>query len=172
MYEAQKLGRYLNYRKIWETQSCLDEYKEDLAKIAKKVYDLFNDPQRQILNIGEYAKRELCWNKLNESSFELSSKTISALIDKEEKEIDDRMKKKDQKIVNEVCNEIAIFKLGIDYWKKVQEVGIQLKELTPLEVNLCDIAIKYIKQIYPMLSKKQAKDIWDVKLKMDKYMGE
>ena len=114
----------------------------------------------------------MCWNKLNESSFELSSKTISALIDKEEKEIDDRMEKKDQKLVNEVCNEIAIFKLGIDYWKKVQEVGIQLKELTPLEVNLCDIAIKYIKQIYPMLSKKQAKDIWDVKLKMDKYMGE
>lgn len=172
VYEAQKLGRYLNYRKIWETQSCLDEYKDDLAKIAKKVYDLFNDPQRQILNIGEYAKRELCWNKLNESSFELSSKTISALIDKEEKEIDYRMEKKDQKLVNEVCNEIAIFKLGIDYWKKVKEVGIQLKELSPFEVNLCDIAINYIKQIYPMLSKKQAKDIWDVKLKMDKYMGE
>ena len=55
---------------------------------------------------------------------------IPHVVEEEEKEIDDRMEKKDQKLVNEVCNEIAIFKLGIDYWKKVQEVGIQLKELT------------------------------------------
>ena len=69
-------------------------------------------------------------------------------------------------------SEKAIFNLRVNYWKKVQEVGKQLNELTPYELQLCEIAIKYILQQYKLLSKKQAKDIWALKLKMDKYMGE
>ena len=171
VYEASKLRLFLNYRRIWEQQACLDEYKEDLAKIAKKVYDLFNDPNRQVLNIGEYAKREICWNKLNEKTFELSSTTRSQLIDKDEKEIDSRSERSEQRLSNEVSSEIAIFNLGIPYWEKVMAVGKQLNELNSYEIELCNIAIKFIKQTYRMLTKKQVKDIWAVKLKMDKYIS-
>lgn len=172
VYEVTKLGLCINYKKIWEQQACLDEYKLDLAKIAKIVYDVFNDPNRQILNIGEYAKREICWNKLNEISYSISSSTEKQLITKEEKEIESKVARNDQKLTNEVVNEIAIFNLGVNYWKKLKEVGKQLNELSFYELQLCDIAIKYILQQYQMLSKKQVKDIWNLKLKMDKYMGE
>ena len=172
VYEITKLGLYINYKKIWEKQACLDEYKNDLSKIAKLVYDVFNDPNRQVLNIAEYAKREICWNKLNETTYYLSSDTKKQLITKEDKEIESRVARDEQKFTNEVVSEIAIFNLGINYWKKVQEVGKQLNELTPYELQLCEIAIKYILQQYKMLSKKQAKEIWSLKLKMDKYMGE
>lgn len=91
VYEINKLGLFINYKKIWEQQSCLDEYKDDLAKIAKLVYDVFNDPNRQVLNIGEYAKREICWNKLNETNYCLSPETKEQLISKEDKEIDSRV---------------------------------------------------------------------------------
>ena len=172
VYEINKHGLFINYKKIWEQQSCLDEYKDDLAKIAKLVYDVFNDPNRQVLNIGEYAKREICWNKLNETNYCLSPETKKQLISKEDKEIESRVARNEQKFTNEIVSEIAIFNLGVNYWKKVQEVGKQLNELTPYELQLCEIAIKYILQQYKMLSKKQAKDIWALKLKMDKYMGE
>lgn len=172
VYEVTKLGLCINYKKIWEQQACLDEYKLDLAKIAKIVYDVFNDPNRQILNIGEYAKREICWNKLNEISYSISSSTEKQLITKEEKEIESKVARNDQKLTNEVVSEIAIFNLGLNYWKKLKEVGKQLNELSFYELQLCDIAIKYILQQYQMLSKKQAKDIWNLKLKMDKYMEE
>lgn len=172
VFEINKLGLFINYKKIWEQQSCLEEYKDDLAKIAKLVYDVFNDPNRQVLNIGEYAKREICWNKLNETSYYLSSETKEQLITKEDREIESRVARNEQKVTNDVVSEIAIFNLGVNYWKKVQEVGKQLNELTPYELQLCEIAIKYTLQQYKMLSKKQAKDIWTLKLKMDKYMGE
>ena len=170
VYEAAKLKRFVNYRKIWEQQSCLEEYKSDLAKIAKRVYDVFNDNNRQILNIGEYAKREICWNKLNEKTFELSLSTTSQLIDKEEKEIDSKSERSEQRLTNEVSSEIAIFNLGIPYWEKVIEVGTQLGELSSYDVEMCKTAIKFINQTYRMLTKKQVKDIWSVKLKMDKYL--
>lgn len=172
VYEASKKKLYLNYKKVWEQQACLPEYKEDLAKIAKMVYDLLNDPDRQVLNIGEYAKKELCWNKLNEKTFDLSDETISQLIDKDEKDIEAKSERSDQKVTNEVANEIAIFNLGTKYWERVIEVGTQLGELNAYELELCKIAIRFIKQEYRMLLKKQVKDIWSVKLKMDKYLGE
>lgn len=171
-YEVKKKDLIINYKKVWEQQSCLDEYKDDLAKIAKLVYDVFNDPNRQILNIGEYAKREMCWNKLNETSFTLSDSTIKQLVSKEEVDIESTAARKEQRFSNEVVSEIAIFNLGIPYWNKVLEVGKQLNELNYHEEQLCDIAIKYIQQKYQMLSKKQAKEIWALKLKMDKYLGE
>lgn len=172
IYEAKSQDLIPNYKKIWTQQSCLESYKVDLAKIAKLVYDVFNDPNRQILNIGEYAKREICWNKLNEHKYSLSSFTISQLITKEDAETDNIAARRDQKLSNEVDSEIAIFNLGIPYWERVLEVGHQLNELSGYEENLCDIAIKYIQQKYQMLSKKQAKEIWTLKLKMDKYLGE
>lgn len=170
VYEAAKLRRFINYRKVWEQQTCLDEYKTDLSKIAKMVYDVFNDNNRQILNIGEYAKREICWNKLNEKSYQLSSASISQLIDKEEKEIDSRSERSEQRLSNEVSSEVAIFNLGIPYWEKVIEVGTQLGELSSYDVEMCKTAIRFINQTYRMLTKKQVKDIWAVKIKMDKYL--
>lgn len=172
VYESYKLNKFVNYRKIWEQQACLQEYKTDLAKIAKLVYDTFNDSNRQILNIGEYAKREICWKKLNETNYILSEETICMLVDKEDIEIEAKADRSDQKLTNEVSIEIAIFKLGIEYWNRILEVGKQLNELTKYDIQLCDDAIKYIKQIYPSLKKKQAKDIWDLKNRMDKYLGE
>ncbi len=172
VYEITKLGLYINYKKIWEQQACLDEYRDDLAKIAKLVYDVFNDPNRQVLNIGEYAKREICWNKLKETQYYLSSETKKQLITKEDREIESRVARDEQKLTNEVASEIAIFNLGVNYWKRVKEIGKQLNELSEYELQLCEIAIKYISQQYRMLSKTQAKEIWALKLKMDKYMGE
>ena len=69
-------------------------------------------PNRQVLNIGEYAKREICWNKLNETNYCLSSKTKKQLISKEDREIESRVARNEQKFTNEVISEIAIFNLG------------------------------------------------------------
>ena len=170
IYEASKMNLLINYKKIWEHQCCLQEYKSDIAKIAKKVYDLFNDPNRQILNIGEYAKREICWNKLNEEDYKLSNETISQLVSKEDIAIELKTNRSNQELLNEVSSEIAIFKLGTQYWENVIKTGSQLNELNDYEIELCKVAIKFVKQEYRTLNKKQVKDIWGIKLKMDKYI--
>lgn len=172
VYEIKNKNLLINYKKIWEQQSCIEGYKHDLACIAKLVYDVFNDSQRQISNIGEYAKREICWNKLNEISYDLSDSTIKQLVNAEDVAIENITARKDQKLTNEIVSEVAIFNLGIAYWNKVLEVGKQLNELSGYDEQLCDIAIKFIQQKYQMLSKKQAKDIWNLKLRMDKYISE
>lgn len=171
VYSAQQVNLSINYKKIWESQTCLAEYEDDLSKIAKIVYDLFNNPQRQILNIGEYAKREICWDNLKKISFSLSELTKSKLISEEEKDIENKMERSNQKLTNEVSTEIAIFNLGIDFWKRLIKEGKQLDILNDFDVKMCELAIKFINQEYRMLSKKQVKSIWNVKEKMDSYIN-
>lgn len=170
MYEIKKLNKLFNYKKVWETQELADIYTNDIASISKICYDVFNDPNRQYLNIGEYAKRELCWSIIKDKEFNLSNDTIGLLINKEDKEVEVRITSKDQKFTNGICNEIDIFNAGIEYWQRVKEVGQQLNELNYYELSLCDDAIKYIKQIYTQLSKKQIKGLSEIMKRMEQYI--
>ena len=171
VYEISSLKKQFNYRKVWEMQCLLDVYEGDLKKIAKLCFDIFYDSKRPIVNVGEYTKRQVCWEKIRDTHFELSEGTKENLITADEKQTEDRAAKKEQNFTNEVVSEIVIYNLGIDYWNKVLEVGNQLKELNPYEQSLCDVAIKYIKQIYRTLSHKQVKDLIQLKKKMDQYIA-
>lgn len=170
IYEIKKLNKLFNYKRIWELQEVPSEYYEDLANIAKLCYDTFNDPNRQYLNIGEYAKRELCWDELNKISYNLSEGTIELLIDKEDKQVETRLVQKDQRFSNEIFGEIDIFNAGIEYWQNVKNIGKKLNELNSFQLNLCDVAIDYIKQIYTQLSKTQVKGLIEIMKKMQQYM--
>lgn len=170
IYEIKKTNKVLNYKKIWETQKFPEIFTGDIEKIAKICFDVFNDKNRAHNNITEYTKRQICWDTLIGVKYDLSSDAISSLISKEDNEAESRQAIKDQKFDNEVLNETIIFNLGVDYWRKVQQIGIQLNELNQHEIDLCDYAIKYIKRIYDNLSKKQTKELIEIKNRMDSYI--
>lgn len=169
--EIKKTGKCFNYKKVWELQKMPDVYENDLKRIAYLCYEVFNNPQRQVLNIGEYAKKEMCWKIVDEIKFSLSNETISNLVDKEDLEVENKAAKSDQKLTNEISNEITIFNMGIPYWKKVIEIGKQLNELNYYELSLCEIAIKYIQQVIRTLNKKQVSDLGKIISKMEKYIN-
>lgn len=170
VYEAEKVGKYINYKRIWELQALPNPLVEDLKIIAKICFDDFYSPQRPITNIREYAKRQVCWDAVKNSSFSFSYNANSLLIDKEEVKAQVRMAAQGQRENNHVTNEIDIFNKGILYWDNVKKVGSQLNELTPHEYDLCDVAIKYIKQIYKTLSSKQVRELAELMKKMAKYI--
>lgn len=170
MFEISKTNKVFNYKKVWEQQFVPETYSNDLRRIAKLCYDVFNDPNRQYLNIGEYAKRQVCWDAVKEKTYSLSEETLNSLIDKEDKDVENRLASKEQKFNTEVSSEVEIFNRGISYWEKIKEIGIQLKELNAYECQLCDYAVKYIQQIYRSLSKKQVKDLSEISRKMSQYI--
>lgn len=170
IHEIDKTGKCFNYKKVWEQQSLQYEYYDDLKKISKLCFDVLNDPNRPMNNVAEYAKREICWKEISSRPYSLCDSTLDLLIDKEDRIAEERAAQKEQKFDDEVSSEIKIFNLGIDHWKKIQEVGKELGELNQHEIELCDIAIKYIKRIYLELSKKQTKEILELDKKMEKYL--
>ena len=170
IYEIRLLNKFFNYRKVWEKQSVPEEYYEDLANIAKMCFDTLYNPDRQHKNIGEYAKRKICWEDLNKNKYKLSESTINLLIEKEDLEAENNLARYNQTVQDEVFDEIKIFELGINYWNQVKERGKQLKELSAYEIELCDIAIGYIKQIYRHLTKRQVKELSQIIKRMEAYL--
>lgn len=106
-----KMGRFLNFDLIWETQQLPSELKKVLEKITQAVYEEIIDPPSGIANITQWCKKESCWETVKKLDLELPI-SEKILIDKEEvkyKKIED---KKDKKIESGI--EMQVFVIGKD----------------------------------------------------------
>ena len=146
IYEIRKQEKEFDYGLVWSKQSIPQVFDPELRRIAKRVFDLLYDTQRPIANIGEYAKRKVCWDNLNKLKFDLLPETISNLMDKGNRKEEMVRARKDQAFSNGISSEIKIFQNGVPYWEEVIRIGKQLGVLTLKELFMCNTAIKYCKQ--------------------------
>lgn len=167
MYEIKSIGKFFNFKKTWDKQELQPEAVEDIKNISKLCFDVFNDPSRQYLNIGEYCKREICWTKVKEKQYNLTDLIKGILLDKEDKFAEEKSAKNEQKFNIEIANSVEIYNLGVKYWTDLLEKGNQLRVLNENEKNMIEIAIKYCKFIYKELSSKQVKEIIQIKRKIE-----
>lgn len=167
MYEIKSIGKFFNFKKTWDKQELQQESVEDIKNISKLCFDVFSDPSRQYLNIGEYCKREICWTKVKEKPYNLTDLIKGILLDKEDKFAEEKSAKNEQKFNNEISNSVEIYNLGVKYWTDLLEKGNQLCVLNDNEKNMIEIAIKYCKFIYKELSSKQVKEIIQIKRKIE-----
>ena len=117
VYEAKKINLLIDYQKIWNQQAVQSNLDEDIAAIARLVFDIFYDENRTIANIETYSKKEECWKIVQRRKFELTQMTKEELISSAHFQIEKtRMKQSAQSEMQEV-NELYIYSKGIAYWK-------------------------------------------------------
>ncbi len=169
IYEVKKNGnRELDYKTIWDKQTIPHYLIDEIVNISKLCFDSFNDPNRTFNNIGEYTKRKDCWLTIKDKDYTLSSDTLDSLISKEEKKIEVISAKKDEKLNNSVMQEVEIFQLGVDYWDRVKQMGIQQGVLNEKDVEFINFAIKYCNGMVMGMSPAQTKIIFEIKEKLEK----
>ena len=88
---------------------------DDIAGIAKLIFDVIYDENRPNANIEAYCKREEGWNAVQKQKYDLSDECRDALVTHAEKEADAVVAKKEQKFTTGIDNEISIFKKGTTY---------------------------------------------------------
>ena len=78
---VQSKGQCVDYEIIWKRQKLPDVFAAELLRLAKTVAErLMNPPEGATNNIGEWAKREKCWDSVREVSFTLSDATDAFLV--------------------------------------------------------------------------------------------
>lgn len=65
--DQQFPGRSLNFKKIWENQGISENLVDVLANLGYIVREVLLDPSKSQKNISQYAKTELCWEKVREA---------------------------------------------------------------------------------------------------------
>ena len=151
--EAKKLKKAINFRQIWDAQRVLDVFENDVAGIAKLVFDTIYDDSRSTANIETYCKKEECWQIVSKKNYDLSDELIAVLVSPYEREIEETRAKKEQKFGDGIMTEVEIFTKGSQYWQSMIERGTAQDVLTAGDVVVLKAVINYCNGIYAQLSK-------------------
>lgn len=158
-------GYCLNYDLIWKKQELYPSLVCEIEKLAQ-ITNNFIQKSSGII-VTEYCKKEETWKKFKEFEFKLSNDFINDLVSKAL--VDEKMRSeiKDAKLNTSINIENEIVRLGGIYWRNLIEEGKKRKILTPLEMDLLNIAAS-IDTPYPKIaSPKQAKLIWKIREKLE-----
>ena len=170
--EAKKLKKAINFRQIWDAQRVLDVFENDVAGIAKLVFDTIYDDSRSTANIETYCKKEDCWQIVSKKNYDLSDELIAVLVSPYEREIEETRAKKEQKFGDGIMTEVEIFTKGSQYWQSMIERGTAQDVLTAGDVVVLKAVINYCNGIYAQLSKYQVSEVIKIQKKLKDNMIE
>ena len=172
VYEAKKLKKTINFRQIWDSQKVADVFEDDIAGIAKLVFDTIYDDSRSTANIETYCKKEECWQIVSKKNYDLSDDLIAVLVSPYEREIEETKAKKEQKFGDGIMTEVEIFTKGSQYWQSMIERGTAQDVLTAGDIVVLKAVINYCNGIYAQLSKHQVSEVIKIQKKLKDNMIE
>lgn len=136
-YINKKLkGLTIDFMRIWNKQSIYKELEEQLVITTKEVYDFITRDDRVTLNVTEWCKKEICWDRAKKENWTINENFIKSLISKEQSVKDKIEAYKDQKLENEINYEMKVYSIGSQYWNKLLLWGIEKKLITTREQNI------------------------------------
>lgn len=146
VYEVEKINKFIDYKKIWDNQKVGIEYDDDLAAIAKLIFDfIYDTDNRSIANIGTYCKKDECWNEVKKIKYEISDELIKCLISKNDLEVQKNLDSLENEYKDELTDlsEMDVFNKGYQFWERIKtEVkasGIYDED----DIRCIDNAIRY-----------------------------
>jgi len=118
-------GLTLKLNQIWERQAISSVLSQQLELIAKFVAIAITTPPVQSMNVGEWCKKEDCWNKVKELSISIISGMEKELCSTREIDLihkDAAVQAKEDIVINGVVEVVALRKAGcwqrLDGWTK------------------------------------------------------
>ena len=96
---------------------------------------------------------------MQKRNYELTDVIREVLISPTDQAVEATQAKHEQKEVNNLSDEIAIFTKGSTYWEALITRGTAQQVLNPVEAQMLQNAVSYCNGIYSQLTKHQLKEI-------------
>lgn len=156
-------GYCLDYDLIWRKQTLYPSLSCQIEKVAHATNEFIRN---SVGSAREYCSKEETWKRYKEVSLSLDPQFVNDLISKEV--MDERIQGeiKEKKLEKDVNCMVEIYNLGNDYWKNLLSEGIKRRILSPMEIDLINLAIAFTEN-KKVPSDKQAKLIWKIRDKLD-----
>lgn len=158
-------GYTLDYDRIWKKQELYPSLVSEIDRIAQMTNEFIQKSSGVI--VTEYCKKEETWNKYKSVPCSFSAEFINDLIplsvteDKMKSEIQSERLSKDLNVETEIIN------LGGSYWRNLISEGLKRNMLSPMELDLLNIAASIDSPKPRIASPKQAKQIWRIRKKLE-----
>ena len=139
-HEVMSLKKSVNFKAIWKQQSISKAMEAALADTAEAVCEILTNPPSGISNVTEWAKKQACWARTQNRPIRLPEYFVAELITLEEKNDEQRVARKEQKILNGIEAQTAVFERGAEYWKHLYTWATNHELLTEAEEGILKVA--------------------------------
>ena len=136
LIQKQFHGAEFDLLKIWNRQSVPEIVGNVLLDLAGQVFQIITDPQRGVINVTQWCKRDDCWENVQKrTTLALPQELGQYLITSEEKKEADRGAKKKQKLTNEINAQVEVYNRGAEFWKQLAVFAVRQNLVSPLDAQ-------------------------------------
>ena len=137
---VEQTGMFLDLEKIWKRQRITEEMVRFLEDIAEAVNSVIQNTPRDIKNVTEWCKKELCWQNVQKISMKIPPKVKEELISRTERKRKDSDARTVQKIDNGIQAQKYVIEKGGIFWNKILEWSQTKRIFSPKELSLLQSA--------------------------------
>ena len=141
-YKISSMGKYFNFKYIWDNQSIPEKLIEVLDIITEKVYKSISNPPEGSANVSSWAKKIDCWARVKNISihFELDD---TLLLNKEENHYVERQAKKEVKLLKGIEAQIFVIQQKEVFWNRIFNYFEKNYKDSNISIMQMDILRKY-----------------------------
>lgn len=112
-----------DFSKVWNRQEVPQDILKVFVEITEKVFESITEPGRATMNVTQWCKKQICWDRIKEIEINLDNSISKYLIGGIEKRKKVSEGKKEQRFMNEIEVQTKVISLGEAYWQKVLKFG-------------------------------------------------
>ena len=135
----------INFKKIWNEQKIYDSLEKQLVILTKEVFNFITRDDRITLNVTEWCKKEICWQRAQKEKWTITKEFLLTLILKENEKEEIIIESKKRKVENKINLEIEVIKLGAKYWENILRWGSEKNIFTLIEKSVLKVASNFDK---------------------------
>jgi hypothetical protein len=139
-HDVQVIGRSVDFDRIWRTQRVSDAMRDALIVAAEAANRVIVNPPPGIKNVTEWAKQPACWDRLKTTKIGWSRTFLGELLTGEEHEGIQRDAAKDQRMLNGIEAQQAVFMAGAETWRSIKAWARGRRLLSEKELDILEVA--------------------------------
>ncbi len=163
LIDKEAPGQALNIPGIWRQQVISEALEAQLLLIAEAMYDVIISPEAGIQNVGEWAKKELAWQRATAVEVPLLSSFAAELADKADEQSRLREGREGMKIVNALDETVAVMEYGFENWERLRIWANERAAISPKEDSILRVATNPLK----IPSDRQSSAILQIKARLE-----
>jgi hypothetical protein len=140
LIQFEGTGSLFDFKACWSRQGLTPEIEKQLTTIAYEVFEVIVNPEGGFQNVTEWAKKEICWRRVQELRIPLQDGLAEQLVSRD----DDRLIKKsaasEQVVMSGIQMQMTAVELGAAYWQQLLTWSNKHLLLAPDEQSIVSVA--------------------------------
>ncbi len=161
LLREQFAGMDFNLVYIWNKQEVPEIIASTLIDLSEKVFYKITDPNRRIINVTQWCKRNECWEVVKSIKYELPKALDNYLMTTDEVKTAEKFAKREQRMTNDINAQVEVVKYSAGDWKRLSEFAVNNHLVSSADVAALSVACKIPMKIPNSVQSKKLLELLD-----------